>query len=211
MSCNEFPTRRISWSEFIPYTSLYVKGVPDEIAAHMVRLATIEFTTRTGAIKRTVYIDSQADVADYCLVPEDDYTIKMVTGVRVNGRRLAPTRQWDECLPSCSYFYDHPNSLILGSTPSSDGINAIAVNLTLIPGQDTCFVDGSLYDEYAEDIAFGAISRLLLITDVSWYDPQSAGLYQDKFRRALARAKQVVARGNNGEPVFMRNNTRVFI
>lgn len=203
MSCESCPTGKVSWVEFIPYISLEVQGVPDEIAAHNIRLAAIEFASRTGAIRQTVCIDAQACVDNYCVEFDDCYRVKALNRVCYGGRDYKAMRQWSHCPPACSYFYEHPCDLYISPAPSCDERDAIEVEVVLIPGQDSCFVDRKIYDEYAEVIAHGARQRLLMIPDTEWYDPRMAGYYSAQFRKGIAQAKQDVMRRNNFGPMKM--------
>ena len=211
MTCVSCPSGKVSWGQFIPYASMYAQGAPDEIIADAFRRATIEFAERTGVLRQTVCIDAQECVEHYCLEFDDCYTIKAVNRVCVFGREYSTLRCWEHCPPQCSYYYEHPCDLYIHPAPNCDQSDAIEVDVVLLPGQDSCFVDRIIYEEYAEDLAYGALSRLLLIPDTNWYDPRSAGLYDNKFRRSIARAKSTVARNNDFSPMHMRCPPGVFV
>lgn len=204
MACSSCPTGKVSWGEFIPYVSLYAQGVPDEVAADAIRRATIEFANKVDAIQQTICIDAQECVDHYCIEFDDCYTVKRVCSVCVYDRRYEARREWEHYPPDCSYYYEHPCDLYISPVANCDQKDGIEVEVTLIPGQDSCFVDRYIYAEYAEQIGYGALSRLLLIPDTNWYDPRSAGYYENRFRESIGSAKQEVSRGNNSEPMYAR-------
>lgn len=204
MSCSSAsPTGEIPWTEFIGFVSLYAQGVPDEVAADAIRTAAIMFARKTDALCVPIYLDAQENVDKYSFSVDDGYTVKSVKRVCVDGREYTAERKFSHCPAPCTFYFNYPCDIFLGSKPGCDGEDNIEVEAVLIPSQDSCYADRKFYDLYAEDIANGALEKLLLIPDTDWYDPSSAGLYSTKFRRSIASAKQEVARNYSTGPMYM--------
>lgn len=202
-ACNGSGER--DWSVFLPYIAPYVKGAPDVLMGHMARLAAIEFARDTGVITRDIIIDTQAGVSDYPLQADDDYTITGIKGVCVSGRPIKVVRD-----TACGvdrwrgYRFVAPRDLYIYPAPMEDAQGCVVATVTLIPGQDSCYVDPILYHEFAELIGDGAVSRLLMTRSASWYDPQTSQLFLAKFLAAIRKAKLSQIKQRSAEPQYMK-------
>lgn len=204
MACSACPTGEVPWTDFIGHVSLFAQGVPDEIAADAIRTAAIRFARKTGSLCVPLYVDAQAGVSRYNFEIEDGYTIKSIKRVCVNGQEYDAERTFSHCPAPCSFYYQQPCTIHLGSAPNCDAEDFIEIEAVLIPGQGSCFIDRQYYDLYADEIAHGALEHLLLIPDTEWYDPNSAGLYSTKFRQAISDAKKDVSRNYSTGPMYMK-------
>lgn len=204
-ACNDCDAGSIDWYSFIPYIAPYVKGAPDDLMAHMARLAAIEFARESGTITQELWIDAQAGVSDYPLKADDCYTVTSIKAVCCGSIQLKPIRD-ASCNTKClrGYRFDAPRDLYVYPPPQEDMCNAIKVSAVVIPGQDSCTVNPILYHEHAELIADGAVSRLLMTKGASWYDPQNAQAFTAKFLAAVRKAKIAKFKGRSSEPQFMK-------
>ena len=205
MSC-ECKEGELGWDVFIPYIAQYVKGAPDGLMAHSARLAAIEFAREANIIERDIYIDAQAGVADYPLETDDCYTVVSIKQVCVNGKPLNPVRD-ATCGGLCSlrgYRFKAPRDLYIYPAPRQDGDGCIKVTAVVIPGQDACVVDPILYNEFAEMIGDGAVSRILMTKGASWYEPRTADTFLIKFERAKRKAKLNQVKGRSSHPQYMK-------
>lgn len=189
--------------EFLPYVVPFANGVPDEVAAHSVRLAAIEFAQVTLMQKRSVIIDAQEGVHDYPFEIDDSYETITVDDVCYRERSLNPLR-YEQCSPNaCGYTFTKPNLLMVYPAPQKDGPRCIKVTVSVQMGQDTCFIDRTIYANHAEDLANGALARLLRMQGASWFNLQLAGVHLKAFRQAYARAKVRASRGDISAPLVM--------
>jgi hypothetical protein len=189
--------------DFLPYVVPYAVGVPDEVAAHAIRLAAIEWAQVTLSQRRVVTIDAQKGLHDYRIEIDDAYEAITVNSVCYRERLLTPLRR-EQCSPhACGYTYTKPDLLMIYPAADADGASCIKVELTVQMGQDTCFVDRVLYANHAEDLANGALARLLRMKGASWYDLSLAGVHVKAFRQAYSRAKARSARGDISAPLMM--------
>lgn len=203
MTCIVAEVEQVRFDELIPYIAVSVEGVPANVAGHNARLAAIELARTSQALKRTVWIDAQECVRAYPLILEDGYTALSINRVCYHqDLRAAP--DMDCCrLWSRSFYFERPRTLYISTTPSCDEPRAIEVNLSVIPDQDSCYLDKWFYDLYAEDIAHGAIRRLRLMADEPWYNPQLAMQHGNYFRRAVAEAGMRSRDGNHSQGTRM--------
>lgn len=208
MACSCEATDVVPLSEFLPYILPDIGDVPDEIAAHKARLACIEFAARTHQLKRTLFVDEQAGVQNYYLCVPDGYTLLSIDYVRNNCRDLPANKAADpfQTQHACSkwYAFDKPNVLYINPTPRCDNPRGIEVRVTVLPGQDTCFVDRCIYDVHAQDVAYGALAKLHMMQPEAWYDPRLAGVYERQWRDALRTAKVREDKKHTADPLIMK-------
>lgn len=206
MACRCVDTELVPWSYFTDSVTLHAKNVPTDVAEHSIRQAAIEFARVTLSLQRDLYVDMQAGVWDYRLDVPDDYTLHAVRSVQVEGcclgaRTRPPCGPCDMLLGE--FYFEKPCSLLVGRTVPCDTQEALLARVVVIPGQQSCGIDKWVYDTWAEDIGNGALSRLLLMKDASWYSTGDAGIMLRRWKNALNRAKGAQAKSHVSGPTFM--------
>jgi hypothetical protein len=216
MGCVADQIDQVPLDDFVPYCAAYLKGAPDDLIAHNVRLSAIQFVSTTMALERTLYVDAQANVHDYCLDTEDlCVNVRSVASVCMDNRYLQPLAYppCDECrvspVGSCTsgcrsygrFWLQDNKDLLIWPAPHCDGDRAIRVRVKTIPGQDCCFLPRFLYDQFAEEISDGAIYRMLMMKGAAWHDSALAGVFLKKHASGVSHAKTLVARRFNTSPV----------
>lgn len=196
--------------DFLPYVQMYVPGCPEEIIAHAIRLEAIEFSRATHTIRRTILVDAQAHVHDYCLEVEDDYRIAAIERVCVDGLDYLPTstQPCGDREVFRRYFFEPGSDLMIYDAPAKDGAQCIHVTASVQPGQDSCRLDKVLYDDYAEAMSNGAISRLMLMPETKWFNQSLAGVFMRKSRQHTVRAKNLHMKGASTGPLLMKTRRR---
>lgn len=191
MACFIDPNGILSWDALFPYVLPYVRGVPDEIMAQAIRASAIEFCRRSGYIHDTKKYDLQANVHHYPLETDCNYNIVRIFRVTVKHTwSYYPTNVKTPWQVGCYTFYlDTPTCLHIKRPPQKDESQALEVETVIAPKQDSCVLDNDLYEYWADGISAGAISRISDIPNTSWFNPQIAKKYGDKFRYELARAR----------------------
>lgn len=175
----------------------YCRGVPDEIAIHNIRLATIEFCRRSGILHDVQKYDLQAYVEDYQLTTDCNYEIVRVFRITVNEwwtytpvNEKIPQRGIGAYL----FYMSSPAMCHLRRPPAIDNPKGLEVEVIVQPKQDSCVLENYLYEFWAEGIAAGAISRLLLLPQTNWYDPKLATDFRTTFRKELTRCRIEIER-----------------
>lgn len=206
-SCKDFD--KVSYEEFLPYILPSAGEVPDEIAAHMARVSAIELASQTKTLKRTVTLDAQAGVAHYRLCIPDDYSLVTVDYLKYGCSTLTINREADPFSApefSCRrwYAFDKPDTIYINPVPNCDGVRDIEVGITVLPGQDSCYIDRFFYDEHAELIAHGALMRIYRMKAEDWFDPRQAREEERLWRDGLRTAKVRALKGHSSQPLRMR-------
>jgi hypothetical protein len=215
MSCRAEEIDQVPLEDFIPYMASYLKGAPDDLMAHNVRVSAIEFVSKTLSLERTLYVDAQANVHDYCLDTDDAcVNVRSVVSVRHGGRYMRqmaqapcmqccqqPLEPCGRCRVSGMFWLENNKDLLVWPAPHCDEEGGIKVRVKTIPGQDCCHLPKFLYDLWAEPIADGAIYRMLLMKGAAWHDSALAAVFIKKHASEVGTAKTLVARRFNSAPV----------
>jgi hypothetical protein len=184
---------------------VHVDGVPANVIGHMARLAAIEMASCTGVMRRTVFMDVQECVRVYDLKLDDCYSINQISQVCYNDQIMRPDRVL-ACCPttSCSYHFERPDCFYIGLEPRCDMTRALEIHMTVIPGQDSCYIDKHVYDLYAETLAAGALYRIFMMKDEPWFDVALSRIHGANFNAGASKARIRDLSGNSAEPTRMK-------
>jgi len=192
------------WDSLVPFTQPSCMGIPHELLIHHLRLSAIEFCERSGWFTQSYLVDLQENVDEY---PIDSYDCMRFIALRkvcYNGdTRYCPAYEPNCCSISGNKFWYENGFLRIGMLPIADEPGALRVEIVAAPSQDTCFLPESLYRDWAETIAMGAIARCLSIAGQVFYDLNSARTFEFKFRAGATLARQRVERSRIRGPMKM--------
>ena len=196
MSCYIDPTSTLSWDALFPYVQPYVRGAPDEIVAHNIRMATIEWCRRSSCLHVTQTYDLQAYVEDYQLTTECNYEIVRVFRVTVNKRwNYSPVNQkLIRGVGAFVYYMSSPTMMHIRRPSQLDNPKGLEVETVVQPKQDSCVLENYLYEQWADGIAANALERLLSLPQTNWYDPKLAAQFGLKARKELTRCRAEIDR-----------------
>jgi hypothetical protein len=190
-------------SSFLPLVAPKAPGAPDPAIERAVRQAAIEFCSRTLALQRTLAtIQTVADQQDYTASYSGEVVHRLLS-VRLEGDplELLKLEQLDpEALPvegetPTGALLIAPTTLRLHPTPTLADED-IVVRAAMRPSQAATTIDDGLYERYAECLADGALSRLLLDQKSAYYDPNGAGAARARFDDSVGQAKAAVFFGH---------------
>lgn len=207
------------WSDFLPEVLIEVPGCPEPLVEHHIRNAAIEFCNETLIWREDLTpIDSVIEQAEYTLTPPAGSRIVMPVSVEYDDKLIDPeteenlnakSRTWrtnDPGTPSVFLIPD-PLTILLHERPNSVIVGGIAVKAALKPTRNATEVADIVYDDWAEAVAAGALSRIMEIPDKPWTNPNQSIYYHRKFNGAKNNARVKVDRGHaqRGARVRIRN------
>lgn len=160
----------------------------------------------------------------YSIIAPTDALIVNITSVQDDGTPVNPKtedqldREWPR-FSSQSLFYSHgsqtssPWRTIVADTatyyylpdiehirlvgiPTTNKVNKLTIRASLKPTYGATVVGDVLFNEFYEDIAYGAKARLFEMADKDWANPGKAAEYRGKFLVAMKEAKSRVVRGH---------------
>ncbi len=190
----------MNWEAWEPFILPWVHGCPGSTVAHHVRQAAIRFCAETNAYREQMDAVLADGVSSRLALPIDDQVeVSKLYSVTVDGcdRPVYPMQsaismlQRDRCV-ELSYTPDR-RELIVSPVPA-DG-QKIVVVAALKPAQTAFGVEDAIFDQYAQDIANGALATLLLIPRQEWTNQASGAVYQGLFDRCVDGLKSAAARG----------------
>lgn len=200
-------------TEFLPYVLPNVPACPDTLAVQAIRSACIEFC-RTSLLVQEVTTDTLVkNVPDYTIEVPADHVLVKVMGVWCGDKWLTPTsvenlrsglalrgataKEAATKNPPQTYFQKTPTSeeISVYPVPAETYTDGLAIRSAFAPARNADQVHDVLYDNWAEEIALGALSRLHAIPEQSFYSVALAESFRQKFAIALRRASVVARAG----------------
>lgn len=193
-------------SNFFPEIFIVVPSVADRIAEHYLRNACIEFCQTSTYVRSDLVFNTVVDQATY--VAGTDFTIPAESrvaeiydgtyGTRNHILRKTPGQlesevgfDWRIKTGNVDYVTrETADSLRLVRIP--EAVIEVTITAAYKPTQTATSVDDSLYDDYHEEIAAGALARLFNLKGADWHDPQQAGMYGGQFASGIQDAKRRV-------------------
>lgn len=196
--------------EFLPNIRMYAPGVADPTAYFGIRQAAIDFCERTRAWRFTDDFNVTASDQDGLLSPFGS-VVHEIESVWFNGRLLRPvTPAWlDENVSGWRSGNDKPAgqpSYITQTEPNTItmvpfGTGTVRVSLYLKPSQDCDQLPDFLADQHRETIAWGALSRILLIPNQSFTNPELGATFGQSFQQRLDGKSTLGSTGQQRAPV----------
>lgn len=197
-----------SWRNFVPLVRQSTAKCPVSGIAAQVREAAREFCARARIwTDKSLAADVLAGESAYGLRPPDQADVRGLLSVRFGGQRLTPLApaQWrnlpDQTATAPTHFiFNEPNVVRLYPTPLADVAGALLVEVVLMPAVRSSGGPEFLLSKHGTTIAFGAISRLMLMPDRPWSDAGGGAFYAKKFDDGMAGATINVEQGGADAP-----------
>jgi hypothetical protein len=194
-------------TDFLPFVTPYLPGVSDPMAEQAIVSACIEFCGRSLLVQNTSWEDavvgeSALDVEEPSMQSLSKVLAVFHLDVKLTprsremvarghaARGLAITGVTTTDGTPTEWFNRDPAEPVISVYPAPDtaGVGAFTIVAALQPTRGATKVADVLYDDFAEDIAAGAIARLLLMPAQPFTAPNLAKPYRDQFRGAISAA-----------------------
>ena len=204
-------TEVVLWEEFYPYVRPMAQDCPVGIVDAAIRAACIEFCTKSliwnieticGDIlegERIYRYNNKRDdisiVMPLCCIIRD----KDAQG-NIQDHMVVPTnrqdldyyepnwRQLEQDYPSRFYMLDS-NTVCLVEKPTKSIGAGLHILTAVKPNRKATGVAEFIFQDWAEEIASGALARIHAMAGRVWADPQLVDFHSKKFRAAISRAK----------------------
>lgn len=209
------------WSVFYDEVMPHLPGCELPIAENAIRNAAIEFCKKSLILQ--VDLDAFTTVAGqstYDLAYDANLGVtKIVSGRWSAGTggsgRLWPTSpdvldqsgiEWETLTGSPSnYYLIDPDQVRLVRIPESE----VTINLkcAMKPLRASTGIEGFMVERYKEDIAAGALGRLMSMPGKPFTNLQLGGYQNTQFQAAITRARSEAMRGFTRQPLFVQNRS----
>lgn len=193
----------VQFTDWLPYVQAEVDGCPRAMIMDAIRQTVIAFcgrsriwrlqcnplTTQVGVNTYSLEIPSYAQCVSVRSVIYNDW--KPVLEERTTEQLDAAYVEWRTTSGKPKYYvFQSPNIITFDKVPDAEV--GVQVLVALKPRQNALEVDEMIFEEYRDQIASGAISRLMLMVDKPWSNAQigvmHAGRFEDSVNVALSRA-----------------------
>jgi len=203
----------VAYSVFFPYLIPLVPHVADPVAEQAVRDACIEFCKESLIWQEPMDpISSLKGEGVYELDVPTNTNLTHVVDLFYEERRLEKKsvseiaaryhRDWmlREGTP-CVFTMLNPNEVTLVPKPDKGITGALTGLLAFAPMRKSTTIIDYVFEDYAEEIARGAASKLMLIPNQSWTDATMGGIYRKQFLSDCANARAHVNAGQVRAPI----------
>lgn len=203
----------VLYTAMLPEVSPHCSGAPELQITNAIRNACIEFCMRSWCWQvESDPMPVSANVQDYSLAgtyqPATAAIAEILYGY-FNGKPIAPITK-DDAIKECPNWKTHtgtkPTRFLAGdamtsvslipipsgnSSTSSQSIvpNGLFFTLALKPTRGSTGFPDFLYERYLEDIAHGAIARMVAIPHKNWSNANLALFHKKEFIDAAATAR----------------------
>ena len=185
---DQLPVR--GWDSFIPYTQPATMGIPAEVVYDNIRRTGIHFSEQTGLLSQKDILDLQANVDEYPIAVRGCARFLALRKVCYrNEIRYCPAHEPRCCTVGGNKFWYEDGYLRISPTPSYDEDEVLEVELAVALTQDAVTVPEEFYQDWADTIAAGAISRILAIPGQAYTDYGGSRLYEFAYRKGLSTAR----------------------
>ena len=172
------------------------RTVPPNIAIPELREAYLTFCRRTELLKVVQDIALQIGVRRYQLCPPEGYIVIRATAIVEGTNRLVLRNSpVQSCGAYGDFFMDGPDWIELFRDPIAEDESylndpdapqrLLTIEFVVAPTRDSVAIDKLVWDAYRDTITSGALSRLLLMQDTKWYNPQLASKWENEFKKGL--------------------------
>lgn len=181
-----------SYSLFLDYVLPHVPGCTEEMALLEIKNTVIDFCEKSLILQEDHDpITVTTNVNDYDLEPPRDRLVVKIMSAWFKGTALDPTAPDEVQTPSIYnqdsgalvnqgdprfYIQKDARSFSVYPIPDKTSANAITMRVALKPTRSATSIDDIIYEEYAEIVGRGAVSRLALSPGKPYSNPQLASV-----------------------------------
>jgi len=201
-----------SYEDFLPYVMVEAPGCPEVLALQVIRDAAIDFCVRSQFIQRDHDpISVVANIIDYDLDPPTGQLVVKVMKAWYKANELQPVapdyvndplfynKGATGVSPNKStpmvYTQKDERTISIFPYPSESTSNSLTMRVSLKPTRSSTTCEDSLYEDYTETIASGALARLFASPGKAYTAPQLVMAHQSKFMSGVNEARQRASRG----------------
>lgn len=192
----------------------YAASAPAVVLQDAARQAVVSFMRTTRIAVDEHYFTGQDKVSDYILdIPECRKLVqveRLYYGPSQCGDDGVIDDQWVPiagCVERCSsgWWMDEASMdvpvIFINPPPNREQRYAIRYSWTI--GRDDCSIPAFIYEDWADAITWGALSRILMMPNQEWTDRPTAMYYQQMFSDEMVMARNRKWSGRQQGPLRM--------
>jgi hypothetical protein len=180
------------WATFIPIVAPHVPGCPDMSIYLMLAESAADFCARTHVWQARINDVTEADESDYTLTAAG--VVESVLKLSLDGADLPQV--WEGPVDLATQdrsgkptAFAQVGEQTVRFMPTPDAAYAFSAVVALKPSRAATGIETFLYEPYANDIANGALHRLMMIPGKSWTNPSLGEVHKAAFERGVIAAR----------------------
>ena len=196
------------YEDFFPNILTEAPGAAEVVVANAVRNACIEFCEKSLILQRDHDpVSLKKGVVDYDLEPPRGYIVVKVMKAWLEDAQLDPlapdfvreasvynrlfSSYQDKSSTPRVYLQKDERSVSVWNPPEKDYPNGLTMRVALKPTRASESIENVILEDYAEAIASGALSRLMMSVGKPYTNVEMAGVHKGLFQQAInvARAR----------------------
>lgn len=191
-----------AYEDFFPYVLPEVAGAAEMVVEQAIRNSVIEFCEKSLILQRDHDpITVLQGIVDYDLEPPTGYLVVKVMKAWLENQPLDPlapdfvreasvyNRLFSsyDAAPSTprAYLQKDPRTISIWQVPDKKYSNGLTLRVALKPTRASTTVEDEIFEDYAETIASGALSRLMLSPGKPYTSPDLAAFHKAQFERGV--------------------------
>ena len=202
-----------AYEDFLEYVAPAVPGAAEPLMLRAIKDACIDFCVESQFFQQTLEpIPSIANIADYVIETPTDTKVAMILKAWYDSQEITDIVQSEATVNTLTaqfgtapesgtpkrIVYTGSDSLLLDPVPDTSAKDLVLV-AALKPSRASTTVFDQLYEDYAETIGEGALSKIMDIKSTVFYDPNEAMLKDKKFKAGVNKARLRAHSGNLGK------------
>jgi len=200
------------YTNFLDYVLPDVPGCTNDLALHAVKQTVIDFCEKSLVLEVDHYpITIVRGIIDYELDPPRDHLVTKIMKVYYKDQELAPLAIDDVRYgqffnknyldaqkhegPPRFYTQKDARTVSIFPYPKETEKLSLTLRVALKPTRTASQCDDLIFEDYAETIGHGAVTRLALSPNKPYYNVQLAGARNVMYTAGLNAARQRISRG----------------
>ncbi len=192
--------------QFLPYLSPAVAGAPYPLQVRAVRDAAIQFCAESQLFEQRLEpVSSIANATEYELEPPEGMVVAAIVKAWFGDKELKVATSEDEVTPDMDAV-EQPTHILFRTNatfsllpPAKTSGTVITLQAALKPSRSAEEVPDQLYEDFAEEVAAGAASRLFGTSGTPFYDLAKSAAEMMKMQSGISKAKRRRVDGNVGK------------
>lgn len=202
----------VAYTSFFPHVIPEAQGVAEIIAINAIRNACIEFCEKSLILTRDhTPVTIQKGEVDYDFDPPTGYLVTKVMKAWLDNTPLDPmspdaikkasvynrdfASYQDESSTPTAYLQKDERTVSLWPPADKEYSNGLTMRVALKPTRAGDSVEDVLFEDYAEVIASGALSRLMMSVGKPYTNEKMAAVHRGFFEKGINLARQRATHG----------------
>lgn len=195
-----------SHTSFLDYVLPHVPGCTNEMALQEIKNTIIDFCEKSLILQTDLDpITTIPNLADYDLEPDGDYLVVKIMKMWFKGVPLDPRALDEIYTPSAFntksgalveksdprfYYQKDARTFSVYPIPNERDVSSITTRVALKPTRSAQTIDDLIFEEYAEIVGHGAVTRLALSPGKPYSSGQVAATHLQLYTAGLNVARQ---------------------